>query len=284
MITLQVLHVVHSYTESMDELFKFRNSKYVQSHIGNTYQQAKVFLEKGRSVLFSGTPCQIGGLKAYLGKDFDNLIYQDIICHGVPSPKVWQKYVNYREKCAGAYVQRINFRRKNEGWKRFSISFLFNNDTEYHQPFDEDLMMTTFLRNTCLRPSCYNCSFKTIHRESDITLADFWKIQSLMPEMDDDKGTSLVIINSDKGKKLFDSIKEHTVSKETDFEEAIKSNKAMIESVQLPPAREAFFKDLDQCEFDKLVRKYCIDSAFIRIKRKILDILNKFPPKFWRQG
>lgn len=269
-------NVVHSYTECMDELFKFRSSKYVQSNIGNTYQQTKAFLEEGRFVLFTGTPCQIGGLKAYLRKDYDNLICQDIICHGVPSPKVWQKYVDYREKRAGAPVRRITFRQKNEGWKRFSISFLFKNDIEYHQTLDKDLMMTAFLRNACLRPSCYKCSFKTIHRESDITLADFWGIQNILPEMDDDKGTSLVIINSEKGKKLFDSIKKHMIYKEIKFEEAIRFNSAMTSSVSLPSYRTAFFRDLNEYKFNQLIRKYCIDGTITKVKRKIQHILAKF--------
>ena len=267
--------VIHDYVEKTEDVYKFRGSKYVQSKIGNTYKQSKQFLEKGRIVLFSGTPCQIGGLKSYLRKEYNNLYCQDIICHGVPSPKVWRKYVAYREKCAGVPARRIAFRRKYEGWKRYSVSFLFNNDTEYHQTLDKDLMMIAFLRNACLRPLCYDCSFKTINRQSDITLADFWGIQNVMPEMDDDKGTSLLVLNSDKGKELFDSIKEQIEFKVADLNEAIKYNPSMISSVTHNQKRQGFFNDLDTLEFDRLVKKHCTDGYVFRCKRKLRRVLSK---------
>src|SRR5690606_17661880 len=102
------------------------------------------------------------------------------ICHGVPSPMVWKKYIKYREEKAGSSTERIAFRRKDEGWKRYSVSFTFKNDTEYRQNFREDLFMKAFLKDICLRPSCYDCKFKTIHRESDLTLADFWGVQNIL--------------------------------------------------------------------------------------------------------
>src|SRR5690606_22917336 len=137
---------------------------------------------------FSGTPCQVAGVKSFLGSTYENLFTIDIICHGVPSPKVWQKYIEYREEVAGSKSRKIAFRRKNEGWKIYSLSFTFQNGKEYIQPYNRDLYMRVFLEDICLRPSCYNCQFKTLNRESDITLADFWGIQKICPEMDDDKG------------------------------------------------------------------------------------------------
>lgn len=267
--------VVHCNVDSTVELSKLRGSKYTQSKIGNGYVKAKEFLNQDRLVLFTGTPCQIGGLKAYLGKEYKNLFCQDIICHGVPSPKLWQKYVVYRENRAGSPARRIAFRQKNEGWKRYSVSFLFNNDTEYHQTLDKDLMMTAFLRNACLRPSCYDCSFKTMHRQSDITLADFWGIQNIIPEMDDDKGTSLLIVNSDKGNELFESIKNQIEFKMTDLNEAIKYNPSMISSVAHNSKRQGFFNDIDSLKFDKLVKKYCTDNYIVRGKRKVRRVLSK---------
>lgn len=268
-------NVIHNYVENAEYLSRFRGSKYVQSEIGASYKNAKAFLDDNRPVLFTGTPCQIGGLKSFLGKEYDNLYCQDIICHGVPSPKVWQKYVAYREKCAGAPVQRIAFRRKYEGWKRCSVSFAFANNTEYRQTLDKDLMMIAFLRNVCLRPSCYDCSFKTLNRQSDITLADFWGIQNIMPEMDDDKGTSLVILNSEKGRELFNAVKSQTVYKKTDLNEAVKYNSAMISSVENNAKRQPFFSDLDYLTFEQLVKKYCTDNYFVRGKRKARSILSR---------
>ena len=260
--------VVHSYLETKEELGKFRGSKYIQSKIGESYKQAKDFLKQGRQVLFTGTPCQIGGLKSYLEQDYDNLFYIDIICHGVPSPKVWKKYISYQENRVGSPTRRIAFRRKDEGWKRFSVSFLFNNDTEYLQTHDKDLYMQAFLKNVCLRPSCYACNFKTLHRESDITLADFWSIQNVLPEMDDDKGTSLVLVNSDRGKLIFDQIKNKLSYEEVEINKAVICNSTAIKSVEQNPKREKFFEELDELSFDRLVNKYCSDNIMVRAKRK----------------
>ncbi len=262
-------NVIHDYVEKVNELSKFQGSKYVQSKIGGNYEQVREFLQHGRLVLFTGTPCQISGLKHYLGKDYENLFCQDIVCHGVPSLKVWQKYVLYRENRADAPARRIAFRRKDRGWKRYSVSFLFNNDTEYLQILHQDLYMQGFLKNICLRPSCHACQFKTVNRESDITLADFWGIQNVLPEMDDDKGTSFVIIHSEKGKRLFERIQRFVVYCEVDVWQGIQHNLAMIKSVKRHPCRDDFFEQLDHERIDKLIRRLCRDKLPVRIKRKM---------------
>ena len=259
--------VMHSYVETMEKLEALRGSKYVQSKIGLSYKLVKEFLEQGKQVLFTGTPCQIAGLKSYLQQDYDNLFCVDIICHGVPSPKVWQKYVVYRGNCSGALIQRISFRRKDEGWKRYSVSVSFENDTEYLQTHDKDLYMRAFLQDVCLRPSCYSCDFKTLNRQSDITLADFWGIQNVLPEMDDDLGTSLVLLNSSSGKKMFEDIKNRISYKEVDLNQAITYNPAAVKSAMQNPKRRSFFNELERLPFNKLVNKYCSDSAIVRTKR-----------------
>src|SRR5690606_10206612 len=138
----------------------------------------------------------------------------------VPSPKVWNKYILHQEKYHDSSIRSATFRRKDEGWKNFSISLLFNNNKEYLESHQKDLYMQAFLKNVCLRPSCYECKYKTIYRESDITLADFWGIQNILPEFDDDKGTSLLFINSEKGKKMFNQIKKHVSYCEVDINKA----------------------------------------------------------------
>ena len=261
-------NVIHSWVKDKKGLDKFRGSKYVQSKIGDSYKQVKDFLERGVEVLFTGTPCQVGGLKSYLEKDYNNLLCMDNICHGVPSPKVWDKYTSFRESRAGSPIQRIAFRLKNEGWKRFSVLFLFKNNTEYRETLRKDLYMRAFLKDVCLRPSCYACKFKTLHRESDITLADFWGIRNLLPEMDDDKGTSLIFVNSTKGESMLEKIKDRIIYKEVDINKAVKYNSAAIKSVVYNPKRDDFFKDLSELDFDKLVKKYCTDKMFVRVKGK----------------
>lgn len=264
--------VVHSYIENMKDIGQFRGSKYVQSKIGDTYSQVKGFFKQGRNVLFTGTPCQISGLKSYLGKSYDNLFCMDIVCHGVPSPKVWDKYVDFREKEAGSSPRRISFRLKNEGWKRYSVSFLFKNDTEYRKNLREDLYMKAFLKDVCLRPSCYACEFKSLHRQSDITLADFWGIQNVLPDMDDDKGTSLIFVNSDRGQEMLEQIKDKITYEEVDINQAVIYNLAAVKSVEYNPKREDFFRELDSLKFDELVKKYCTDGLLVRVKRKVVAV------------
>lgn len=262
-------NVIHDYIEIKEKLEQFRGSKYVQSRIGDTYKQAKDFLKQRRQVLFTGTPCQIGGLKSYLQRDYTNLFCMDIICHGVPSPRVWQKYISYQKDSHASSPRKIAFRQKNEGWKRFSVSLSFNNDTEYLKSHKEDLYMKAFLNDICLRPSCYSCNFKTLHRESDITLADFWGIQNMLPELDDDKGTSLIFVNSTEGRTMFKKIQDKVLCQEVDTEKAVSYNSAAIKPVAKNEKRESFFEELEQLPFDKLVKKSCSQSLLIKIKRKI---------------
>jgi len=186
----------HQYIESVDQLDKLRTSKYFQSTIGDTYKKVKEFLKEDRYVLYTGTPCQIEGLKSYLGEDYEKLYTQDIVCHGVPSPKVWKKYMDYRAMIDKKTPKKINFRdKKQEGWHLFSLSFQYE-DGEYAKNQKEDIYMRAFLKDVCLRDSCYKCSFRKEHRVSDITLADCWGIRNIKPELDDNKGISLIKVSS----------------------------------------------------------------------------------------
>ena len=231
--------VRHICVDNIDDLYKLRGSKYLQSIVGDSFKETEKYLKSGRKVYFSGTPCKISALLKYLKKDYDNLITQDIICHGVPSPKIWKYYLEYRQNKANSKAKKISFRDKNKSWKNYCVNITFENDS-YIENFSNDDYMKVFLSNYCLRPSCYKCSFKKMTRPSDITLADFWGIQNIMPEMDDDKGTSLLCINSDKGKMLFDEIKNDTVYKTVSLEEAVKFNPSMTCSSPLPPKRNCF--------------------------------------------
>lgn len=271
--------VRHSYAETEEELVKFMGSKYVQSDVNETYKKVKEFLLQDRYVLFTGTPCQIEGLKAYLQKDYEKLYTQDIICHGAPSPLVWEKYKKYRKEIDVDTPIEISFRNKDEGWKLFNLKFSYKNKA-YKKNQHEDLFMKAFLKNTILRDSCYNCAFKKLDRISDITLADFWGIQNVHPELDDNKGTSVLIVNSEKGKELFELIKEELVYTESNIEYVKQYNSSMIKSVNPDPNREKFFANLNEMTFDKLVAKYTYKKPLYRrvlgkIKRIIKKILGK---------
>lgn len=253
--------VSHICVQREEDLYKLQGSKYLQSEIRNTYFEAKQILQQGRMVLFTGTPCQIEGLLCFLGKNYDNLYTQDLICHGVPSPMVWKKYVKYREKNAGAPVRRTFFRHKKYGWKRYALSLEFAKDEAYLQIFGEDLYMKSFLRNFSLRPSCYDCQFKKLHRLADITLADFWEIEKVAPEMDDDKGTSLAIIHTEKGQKLWEAVQTGIIQKEVAIQDALKGNPSMTTSVSKPLKRDLFMKAIRNKRFDKCIDEYVIPKA-----------------------
>lgn len=272
----QHFSVVHGYVETVDELERLRGSKYVQSHIDNTLREAEIFLKRGRHVLFSGTPCQIAGLRSFLQQDYNNLLCVDIVCHGVPSPLVWESYVRYREEKAKAKTEKIFFRGKDNGWKKFAVQFLFRNGERYGQSFDRDPFMRAFLADICLRPSCHQCNFKSIIRQSDITLADFWGIQYVAPEMDDDKGTSLALLNSGKGREIFNHIRGELKCKQVDVESAIKYNPAAIKSAYKNKRREEFFKSLNSKYFIKIVNRYCGDSIFRLLYKSTKALIRRF--------
>lgn len=267
--------VCHITIENLEDMKRLMGSKYVQSYLSDSFLQVRRSLDSGREVLFSGTPCQIAGLKGYLHREYSNLTTVDLICHGVPSPNVWKQYINAMERNAGATVRRISFRAKNSSWKRFAISFSFANDTSYLSYHGDDLYMKGFLKNLCLRPSCYACRFKDNNRVSDITLADFWGIERVAPEMDDDKGTSLVIINSDKGNAVFSNIKYSITSKEIEADIIPQYNSASCRSVKPHPQREGFFADMQAANVDimYLLRKYTKDTLKQRVKKLVKRVI-----------
>lgn len=271
--------VEHTYIEKIEDIKKLMGSKYVQSTIGDSYEKVKEFLENDRYVLFTGTPCQIEGLNKFLGKEYDKLYTQDVICHGVPSPKVWRKYLQFRKMKDKKIPSNINFRNKEDGWQNFHIKFKYERNS-YKMLANNDIYMQSFLRNTILRDSCYNCHFKKLYRLSDITLADFWGVKRVLPEMNDNKGTSLIIVNSKKGQTLIKEINEKIEMKGVDIKEAIKYNPSMIKSVDKDEKREDFFDNIDKIEFDELVKKHTTGPKMInkiksKVKALIIYLMNK---------
>ena len=166
--------VHHIHIDNESDMYRLQGSKYVQSDIENTYKEAQDILKTGRIVFFTGTACQIAGLKQFLGKDYDNLYTADVLCHGTPSPKLWKMYIEYLKKVNNSDVKSVNFRDKSIGWKKFSMRVKFDN-SELSEPFYNNKYMNLFLGNICLRPSCYDCHFKSLVRPSDITIGDCWE-------------------------------------------------------------------------------------------------------------
>ena len=269
----------HIRVDNVNDLEKLRTSKYLQSTIGDTYKECKKDLDEGKYVLYTGTPCQIEGLLSYLMKDYDNLYTQDIICHGVPSPKVWKHYLNYRKNVDQDTPNNINFRNKDDGWKLFNLKFTYDNK-HYSRNQKNDVYMKAFLNNIDLRDSCYNCSFKKENRLSDITLADFWGVQNIAPEIDDNKGTSLIIVNSNKGHDLFESIKDNLIIKDVEFNFVEKTNSSFVKSVAPHKDRTNFMNEISDDNFDAIVNKYIKKPSILkRALRKIKRIIKKIIKK-----
>lgn len=256
--------VCHIAVETLEGLAALRGSKYLQSEIGTTYLQAREALKSGREVLFSGTPCQIEGLRSFLQKDYPNLFCVDVICHGVPSPLVWDTYLAEQETRAGAPVRRTFFRHKKYGWKTFSLLLEFSNNKAYERVISDDAFMQAFLQNACLRPSCHNCHFKKLNRVSDITLADYWGIQNQYPDMDDDKGTSLVLVHSEKGRELLGGLNAQLQLHPVPTNQALRGNSSMTQSVAPHKKRQKFFANLGRMPFDVLVKKYAKPRTTLR--------------------
>ncbi len=263
---LNVVHKVISNTRDLPELL---GSKYVQSQIGNVYRETKNHLDEGTVVLFTGTPCQIGGLTSFLGREYSNLYTQDFICHGVPSPKAWRKYVEFREKEKNSNAIYAQFRCKDAGWQHYSLRLDFENDTSYTERVDKDIYLRSFVMNMCLRPSCEKCLFKQIHRQADITLADFWGIEKRLLDWNDDTGTSLVMVHTDKGMELLKTTSSNTKQKQVDFLDGVSDNPSMLESVRFNLLREGFLRDIDKMEFSSVYNKYCSDAFLAKKRRKI---------------
>lgn len=237
--------VMHDYTETIEGLKAFRGSKYVQSRIGDTFRQAEFFLKTGRKVMFTGTPCQIAGLRLFLRKEYENLLAVDIICHGVPSPMVWRKYLGEKIQQDGLEcIQSISFRNKNTGWKNYSFQIEYDKNhlkSSFSEYASQNIFMKGFLADLYLRPSCYACPAKKLKSGSDITLGDFWGIQRIKPELDDDKGISCILINTIKGQHIFELLS--LFQELSSCEEVSKENPALIHSVKLDKKRrEKFYR------------------------------------------
>lgn len=268
-------NVIHGRTDSFTGLNEFMGSKYTQSKIGDIYSNVKKDLidNPNKFVYFSGTPCQIDGLLHFLGKSYNNLICQDIICHGVPSPKIWSNYVKSLNNKFRDEPLKINFRSKRNGWSLFELQILYKNNS-YQCFHGEDPYMRAFLSNICLRPSCYNCYSKSLHRNSDITLADFWGIDNINKSLNDDKGTSLVFINTTKGQELFNNIREDIVFQTVELEEAIKFNPSAYKSVSLKEKkRTTFFENYDKKSLDELVISINKTSLLKKLLKRCIKVI-----------
>ena len=259
--------VHHVIIENEEELVRLRGSKYLQSEMGNCYNQAKEQLIAGRTVLFSGTTCQIAGLKSFLGKEYNRLLCIDVICHGTPSPRLWRSYLTDVERKMGGKAISVCFRHKQNGWRLFGVDMQTLGGKHYYNTVIDDPYMQIFLKNYCLRESCYQCVIKENGAVSDITIGDYWSVGRVEPDIDSSMGVSLAFIHTEKGKHLFEKVKPFMLTRKTDYDQAVIGNSAYNHSVARPTKRDRFFVDLEIMGWRNVEKKYAEQKIFIKIKR-----------------
>ncbi len=289
--------VKHTYAETLEGVQKMMGSKYLQSRIENSFKNAERFLKEGREVLFTGSPCQIAGLRKYLRKEYENLLAVDFICHGVPSPGVWRRCLeevkspSARRAAAGKnsvsdsslnvmpVISGITFRDKTlNGWKKFSFvvrsksaSKADPNTVLLSGIFSNNPFMKGFLADIYLRPSCYECRHKSGKSCSDLSIADFWGIHIVMPEFDDDKGVGLVLLSSDKGSKAFNALSDMKCAAST-MDIVCTYNPAYHRSPRIPQKREEFFSETGE-DFHRKVIRLTKKPLKVRLKNETIGLL-----------
>lgn len=271
--------VSHVGIEKIEDIERLRGSKYIQCENGNDlFGKVKQNLISGRTVFFAGTPCQIEGLKSFLKKDYDKLLTADIICHGVPSPAVWRSYIDELEKENGSEIKCVSFRDKATGWKKYSFTADFANGRSFTQVVTENPYMRAFVRSVTIRRSCYRCPFRKLERISDLTMADFWGCEGSAPQMNDNTGITLLLINSEKGERFFNKLSDVELSpvSETD---ALRENRSMYIQTGYNYNRDYFYNNFKGSSVKELLgtaanRNTLFTRAvgkYRRIKQKIGD-------------
>ena len=231
--------VTHACAETKDELVAFRGSKYVQSQIGDVFKQVETLLKEKRKVLFSGTPCQISGLKHFLLKDYDNLLTIEIVCHGVPSPKIWREYLGALQF---SNIGFISHKDKSTGWRGYSFTIKdVGGKILFTEQASNNKYLMAFARNLILRSSCFSCPAKAGKSKADITLADYWGIENLVPLLDDDKGTSFICVNTEKGKAFIEQL--DIQMQPAEYHKSVPYNICIVKSTREPAERQLFWDE-----------------------------------------
>lgn len=271
--------VYHCKINKIDELNKLRGAKYSESILGYCFSNIQENLKSGQYVLFSGTPCQIAGLKSFLKKDYDTLFCVDFVCHGIPSPIAWKSYIKYRTEIDsnGEYPCNINLRSKETGWSNYQYSnvFQYKNGYQHAELSTDSLYMKLFVNDYISRESCENCKFKGYDRVSDFTLGDFWGVWDIVPEMDDNKGTSVVLIHSEKAKSLWKIIKPNVKFQSVTINQTAEQNQSMCNSSKSHIARNNTLEKIRKGNISECEQLFAIknDKIYFKIKNKIKIIL-----------
>lgn len=274
---------VHIVTEDESVIEKMRGSKYVQSDTADAFTEIKSRLEKGQAVLFTGTPCQVDGLKHYLRKDYENLLTVDLICHGVPSPLLLNEYIKTVEDKKGRITD-IKFRdKKNNGWRSEGTITCENKKEYVFSPFRDSYYNLYYVRNNVSRMSCYCCKYATQKRVGDFTIGDYWNIPDVVPELDYEKGVSVILANNQKAQGIIREVKDSVVIYETELSAAVKGNGNLSRYAEMPDSRKNIYKKILKNGFEKTAkeeRKFSYVVPFI--KRHMPKGIKKYLKKFVR--
>ncbi len=270
--------IKHIGVSSVRDLEKLKGSKYLQSDLGDSFSECRRYLEEGKEVLFSGVPCQIAGLKRYLDKDYNGLICIEVICHGTPSEKVWQKYLDHIEAKQGT-TKNASFRDKKINWDCFGMRIESVKGDVFSETHQENTYMGVFLRNFALRESCYICPAKGDNTCADMTLGDFWGLHEAYPDYYDEKGVSVVVVHTEKGQKALSDIAGKLILHETDPIKSLKDNWIIYRPVSRPEERDGFYPDLRNRSWRRIVSKYLDNRGMMqrsidflrRVKRMVFD-------------
>ena len=261
---------IHTRAEDSEERNLMRGSKYIQSRLGDIFKLVKKDLDSGKKVLFSGTSCQVAGLKRFLMTEYKNLLCVDIVCHGVPSKKIWSEYLRWIEKKNRSKIESVNFRNKqNFGWRSHVETIHLKNGKVFHS----NIFAKLFYSHYILRPSCYECAYKSLLHPGDITIADYWGIENAAPEFDDNKGVSLILINSIKGEDAFEMVKNQVTWKQTKLEDSLQP--PLKAPFPKPENREQYWKDFKNNTFEYVIKKYCGYGLKNKIKSFLKYIIRK---------
>lgn len=259
----------HMRIESREELKRLYGSKYAQSNMEGIYPQVKQQLKAGKKVLFSGSPCQVAGLRRFLKKNDENLIAVDFICHGVPSAGVLKKHLSELEKKQGAKVKDLTFRDKSKGWKELQLTVRFEDGSEYSRPAAADPYYRAFLGNLSLNKICGECPFNSLPRSADITLGDFWRVEKHHPGFEDNAGVSCVVISSEKGEGLFELVQKNLTVVKSSQEDIMDGNPFLNGHCTLHKRRGKFFAGLEQKPLDALAED-CLKLTKLEWAKEVL--------------
>lgn len=269
-------YIQHSVTCSDTDIIRLRQSKYAQSDIGLVFREIQELLNAGKTVLFCGTPCQNAGLQSFLRKEYDNLFCCDFICRGVVSPKVYQHFLDAIATKYHSTIKKIHFKNKDYGWNGFTTKIYLENGKEYQFDRYNDYYMRGYLKyNLYLRPSCHECEYKRFPREADLSLGDFWGIGNYKAELDENKGTSVILVNSTKGMQLLEACKDDLVLEKRSLSEVMAGNSCLTKVAERGKYREYFFRKLDSIPFDRIIENIDAKNQKTSLKIYIRSLTKK---------